>query len=432
MRFIAVALQNYLRRDLAAFVADVNQRFGLADPGARDNAGEGAQSAGENPGSPRAEPAQAEPFITFAPDSSWPDVEELLSDNDITILFFYAACRDHASSRMSSGEALQTALREWRDQTEKLLAFLRDHDNRSIAAEALAVFEAPQAFYSLLSEACRLDSPPAPEHFAVKEFKPSEILLYMAQHAMERDEDLATLQNDLDRSSDLSRNGRPAILSDLAPAVLEERALLVKNGQKSSALEAALAAAEERNRKLVSQVENVLDATEGYCIKAMKLDVKLAKLETSLASARSENTHLKSQIKKTDARAKAAAGQLSAVHRSLSWRITKPIRGLKKAARLIKKDNMREQIELVRASSLFNSEWYLEQNPDIRSSNLDPVEHFVRYGGREGRSPGPEFSTTVYFQTYPDVQEAGMNPLVHYLRFGTEEGLPTPQSQGAG
>lgn len=41
----------------------------------------------------------------------------------------------------------------------------------------------------------------------------------------------------------------------------------------------------------------------------------------------------------------------------------------------------------------FDANWYLAAYPDVALSGVDPAWHFLRYGQRLGRDPGPEFST---------------------------------------
>ncbi|HPS36291.1 MAG TPA: hypothetical protein PLL75_01000 [Candidatus Omnitrophota bacterium] len=38
----------------------------------------------------------------------------------------------------------------------------------------------------------------------------------------------------------------------------------------------------------------------------------------------------------------------------------------------------------------FNAKWYLEQNPDVAASGMDPYEHYKRFGEAEGRRPVPQ------------------------------------------
>lgn len=82
---------------------------------------------------------------------------------------------------------------------------------------------------------------------------------------------------------------------------------------------------------------------------------------------------------------------------------------------------LHRQIELLSASELFDSDWYLATYPDVAASGIDPVRHYLRHGTKEGRDPGPRFSTRRYLEKNPDVVRAGMNPLLHYLKFGLAE-----------
>lgn len=72
----------------------------------------------------------------------------------------------------------------------------------------------------------------------------------------------------------------------------------------------------------------------------------------------------------------------------------------------------------------FSSAWYLQHNPDVSAARINPLLHYLRIGGREGRDPHPEFSGRRYLAANPDIAEAGENPLAHYLAHGISEGRP--------
>ncbi len=78
--------------------------------------------------------------------------------------------------------------------------------------------------------------------------------------------------------------------------------------------------------------------------------------------------------------------------------------------------------DLLRAAGGVNAEWYLAQYPDISEAGVDPVEHYWMHGWREGRDPGPHFSTNWYLLAYPDVADADVNPLAHFLAIGRDAG----------
>jgi hypothetical protein len=84
--------------------------------------------------------------------------------------------------------------------------------------------------------------------------------------------------------------------------------------------------------------------------------------------------------------------------------------------------NQREQLRTIRESNLFDEAYYVEQNSDIAAANIDPAQHFLNLGWREGRSPSAAFSTTRYLKRHADVAALAVNPLLHYLEHGRFEG----------
>ena len=102
---------------------------------------------------------------------------------------------------------------------------------------------------------------------------------------------------------------------------------------------------------------------------------------------------------------------------------------------------------------VFDTKWYLEQNPDVAQGDLIPLLHYALFGEASGRNPSPlfearwyaetnrtdkplahylahrfgpfspipEFDAAYYLRTYPDVAEARMDPFLHYMHFGFRE-----------
>ena len=77
--------------------------------------------------------------------------------------------------------------------------------------------------------------------------------------------------------------------------------------------------------------------------------------------------------------------------------------------------------KIIAKSKYFDKKWYLQQNKDVAASKKDPVEHYLKYGWKEGRNPGPFFDGNKYLAKYPDVKAAKINPLLHYELFGKNE-----------
>jgi glycosyltransferase involved in cell wall biosynthesis/SAM-dependent methyltransferase len=54
-------------------------------------------------------------------------------------------------------------------------------------------------------------------------------------------------------------------------------------------------------------------------------------------------------------------------------------------------------------SSCFDAEWYLEHNPDVAHAGVDPLEHFLTYGSKEGRKPnGSAANSAEHSQDYAE------------------------------
>lgn len=75
-----------------------------------------------------------------------------------------------------------------------------------------------------------------------------------------------------------------------------------------------------------------------------------------------------------------------------------------------------------RARQEFDAAFYLRQNPDVAATGMDPFQHYLWTGWREGRDPNPGFSTAYYLQSNEDVRASGVNPFVHYVTRGRAEG----------
>jgi len=72
---------------------------------------------------------------------------------------------------------------------------------------------------------------------------------------------------------------------------------------------------------------------------------------------------------------------------------------------------------LIKKSELFDSDYYLFNNPDVRNANINPLIHFINFGWIEGRDPSKDFNTKYYLSTNPELIKSGINPLIHYIRY---------------
>lgn len=72
----------------------------------------------------------------------------------------------------------------------------------------------------------------------------------------------------------------------------------------------------------------------------------------------------------------------------------------------------------------FDVVYYLDRNPDVAAAGVDPLEHFVSTGFREGRWPSEAFDVSYYVRKY--LQGDARDPLTHYFDVGAAQGcLPS-------
>lgn len=77
---------------------------------------------------------------------------------------------------------------------------------------------------------------------------------------------------------------------------------------------------------------------------------------------------------------------------------------------------------VIRALNAFDTDYYYANNTDVRGVDIDPLDHYVRFGEREGRSPHPDFDPNYYLLCNADVRRVVPCAYPHYLEFGRHEG----------
>lgn len=74
----------------------------------------------------------------------------------------------------------------------------------------------------------------------------------------------------------------------------------------------------------------------------------------------------------------------------------------------------------IEQSGFFSPDWYLCNNHDVKESNLDPLTHYLQFGSKEGREPGPDFNAAYYAMQYPQILNNGWPPLLHFSKIGRD------------
>ena len=135
--------------------------------------------------------------------------------------------------------------------------------------------------------------------------------------------------------------------------------------------------------------------------------------------------HHQIEISQLNSKIEALKNEIVSIKRSSVYRFAKSLSLLHPAKfyRWVnKKITLQRNIRLIRESSLFEVDFYLQNNPDVKESGMDAEKHFLLYGGFESRNPSTKFDSVFYLAKNPDVKEVGMNPLVHYIKYGKKEG----------
>jgi len=170
--------------------------------------------------------------------------------------------------------------------------------------------------------------------------------------------------------------------------------------------------------------ESTPPASEAAAIEAL-LRAEIADLRSQLETRFHEIATLTALLEDAEARStRALQAQALRLERLI------PLRGLLAGIARAAWDNgpaegtapAEAQGEALRASPLFDADWYLARYPDVPEAGLDPAAHYIRAGAFEGRDPGPLFSSMDYYLANPDVAAAGWPALSHYLMFGQAEG----------
>jgi glycosyltransferase involved in cell wall biosynthesis/LmbE family N-acetylglucosaminyl deacetylase len=138
----------------------------------------------------------------------------------------------------------------------------------------------------------------------------------------------------------------------------------------------------ERDR----QITNLTQAITQRDMRVAGLDQAVTERDQQIASLKQTVAERDRQIASLG---KAMAERDSVIRQilaSTSWRLTRPLRFIKSffASNGDSTDAQETSLEH------FDAEWYLNQNPDVAMSGMDPYEHFVLYGRTEGRQPAPD------------------------------------------
>ena len=183
------------------------------------------------------------------------------------------------------------------------------------------------------------------------------------------------------------------------------------------------------------------------------LDVEGVAAELSLMHANAKwiteqtleaaSTLQKAQAENEGLRADNAAlvDSVRQIHASTSWRLTAPVRVLRRMGRLRNLPDLKRFLrakmrgrKLVAIQSrlnrelaphgvdapIFDAAWYADFYGDVPVGKA--LQHYLMFGEDEGRWPHRKFDPNFYRAQYPDIAGHNVSPLVHFMTFGVREG----------
>ena len=87
-----------------------------------------------------------------------------------------------------------------------------------------------------------------------------------------------------------------------------------------------------------------------------------------------------------------------------------------------KSKRARRDKALISRSEYFDKEYLACQIKQLGLQVKDPLEFFMSFGTELELSPSEKFDTKSYLEMNPDVKNSGINPLLHYIKHGKAEG----------
>ena len=372
-----------------------------------------------------------------------------------------------ADAYLSPGQArLWAALRagqppEPADLAPAARQLLRDLDARAALGEALRAEQAGKARLEAARAADQAES--AAQSAALR-----EALETAEQAARRRQEESAARERAL----------RDEIAAAVAAGERDQARLaaeLTKERDLSAELTAELTGERDLSAKLTAELTEERDLSAQLTAGLAGERNLSAQLTAEIAELRKIRQRLDQSLNATAQALNLARKDVKALRASTSWRITAPIRGVldrvkgtrrtlsrglrpsfgagfgaaarrlgqrlkpvvkpvaiplarrlrpvvNPLAKLLRRRGRVQDDRLIQASGLFDPAWYLAEYPDVAKAGVDPLDHFLKKGWREGRNPSAGFDTLDYLKSYPAVARARENPLLDYLRDGRRRG----------
>lgn len=190
---------------------------------------------------------------------------------------------------------------------------------------------------------------------------------------------------------------------------------------ENSHLSAEKVRLEEENRQISSdldkkktETQSIKKAAEGWKKKLSEAENKNKAYAAEIGRSRNAASGSDAVIKKN----RETAQKLFC--RSGKKGMKYALRVALKSGPFAAKTNLKAIKEL-RKNGGFDVLYYCSKNSDVLRKGMDPLVHFIWFGGYEGRNPSEQFDVKKYLDNYSDVKKSGVNPYAHYIVCGKKE-----------
>ena len=268
------------------------------------------------------------------------------------------------------------------------------------------------------------------------------------------------LANELERSKDELQQGQEAVSRletekiSLGSALERSKRELRQSQEAAARFEAdknALAGAVERSKRELQQGQeaasrleaekkvieskylNQKSLTKEYFTSLAGAEEKLEQLNITLKESQEAATRLKAEKNSLASALERSRRELQHIQEAASRRNSETEKRIKVVLGVVYKllkrmdskklrNKLKDSVDYLKKSGLFDVEYYKTRYPDVAESGIDPVLHYVIYGWAEFRWPNEYFDTYYYLSNYDELMSPGLNPLVDFDKVGWKEG----------
>ncbi|MBC6986980.1 glycosyl transferase family 1 [Alteromonas sp. BZK5] len=193
-----------------------------------------------------------------------------------------------------------------------------------------------------------------------------------------------------------------------------------------------------QNQESFDNVETLSFLTKDLLLNSLvEIQHDALELEEQVSSLKERNNYLEEKVnwlrgksgKSSFIPTKASFGSsLSLVDSSLQFALVEVINKMESRASertgfsFSRSKRERNDRALIHNSEYFDKNYVARQLKELGLKVKDPLEFFVSFGAELELSPSEKFDAKSYLAMNPDVKSSGINPLLHYIKHGKAEG----------